>query len=883
VATSTFAAEYGKGGFSQVNVVTRGGTRNFHGSLYEFFRNDALDASDYFSHQVLPLKLNNFGYSVGGPLLLPGRYNRERNKTFFFFTQEWNYTSQRGEAVTTRVPTAEERRGDFSALGPGADGKFGTADDPVVDPVTRVGFPNGIIPTPRIDPNAIKLLSLYPLPNFRGPGTINYTSAAASLQRWREELIRIDHNFSSWWKIFGRYAQDSAFIRNPYGGSGLTSITTRFPGVAATKSDRPGRNLVVSTTQVFNPTLLNEFSFNYSARHFTMLSMSGVREREQLGINIPEIFPDNGNIGNIIPTITLGSNYAALNVPREGFKRLFNLEFSDNLTKIRGRHVFKTGVLYSYGGNREHPFSPNTNGSFTFNTQFSKQPVANMLLGLPFSYSEIDRVIISNARYGILEAFVQDDFKAGNRLALNLGIRYSAYFNPYDTQNLLTNFLPSTYDPARAPAINPTNGQPVPGTGDPLNGIVIAGQNSPFGRRVTQNNKDLIGPRIGFAWDISGKKTTALRGGYGIFYTRPFIGTFINNSFDNPPFARSVTIQTPQLSSPAGGTEAARGVPNLTSLGTRMLAPTTQQWSLGVQQELFRKAILSVSYVGAHATHLFRPLALNSPPPGLAAARGVNINAVRPYLGYGTITQRESTASSNYHSLQASLNRRLSGKFSIGAAYTFAKSIDDASSERGASDIPPNTHNARAERGPSDFDRTHVFTGSYIWYVPNAVREGRLAILLNGWQISGITRLYSGNPFDVVMTQDVAGIGETQNQRPDIIGETSGPRTIEQWFNRAAFARPATGTFGNMGRNSLRGPGVNKWDLALFKNFQVHEGARLQFRSEAFNIFNHPSFSAVGRSLTTTATGVNPNTGNFSVVTDTRDARVLQFALKLSF
>jgi hypothetical protein len=881
VATSTFAAEYGKGGFSQVNVVTRGGSKSFRGSLHEFFRNDALDATDYFSHQVLPLKLNNFGYTLGGPLLLPGGYNRTRNKTFFFFTQEFNHTSTRGEAVNTLVPIAAERRGDFSGRGRGADGVFGTADDPVIDPDTRVGFPGGIIPQSRIDSNAVKILELYPLPNTVGPGVNNFTSAAPSLQRWREEVIRIDHNLSSSWKLFGRYAQDSAFVRNPYGGSGLTSITTRFPGVATTQSDRPGRNLVVSTTKVFNPKLLNEASFTYSARHFTMESILEIGDRAHLGLTIPEFFPDN--VGNIIPTITLGSNFAALNVPREGFKRLFNLEFTDNLTRVSGRHVWKAGALYSFGGNREHPFSPNTNGSFTFNTGFSRNPVANLLLGLPFSYSEVDRVLFSNARYGIFEAYIQDDWKVLRRLTINAGLRYSAYWNPKDTDNVLTNFLPSLYDPRRAPVITPSTGLPVPGTGDPLNGIVIAGDTSPFGRGATEDNTDLLGPRFGFAWDLFGNSKSALRGGYGIYYTRPYIGTFVNNTFDNPPFSRSITVNNLSLSDPTGGVEAASGVENLTALGVPMRAPTFQQWSFGIQQELFRKGVLNVNYVGSHGTHLFRPLQINSPAPGEVAARGVNINAVRPYPGYGSITVREPSGSSNYHSLQASFNRRLSGKLSTSLAYTFAKSIDDASSERGAADIPPDIKNARSERGPSDFDRTHVFTASYIWYLPNLAQQGLAGGLLAGWQLSGITRMYAGKPFDVAMSTDVAGIGATQNQRPNLIADTKGPRTLEQWFNRNAFARPASGTFGNMGRNTIRGPGIHKWDLALFKNFRIDEHKRLQFRAEAFNAFNHPSFATVGRSLTTTATAVNPTAANFAVITDARDARVLQFALKLNF
>jgi hypothetical protein len=279
-----------------------------------------------------------------------------------------------------------------------------------------------------------------------------------------------------------------------------------------------------------------------------------------------------------------------------------------------------------------------------------------------------------------------------------------------------------------------------------------------------------------------------------------------------------------------------------------------------------------------------RPYNLNNPLPSVdVVERRVHVNALRPFPGYGSITERQSSASSIYHSLQVKFDRRVSNKLSLGAAYTFSKSIDDASSDRGGSDVPPDSRNTRAERGPSDFDRAHIFTTNYIWYLPSIARRPGLGLLLNGWQLSGITRIWSGRPFDVALSTDVAGIGAVQNQRPNVIADTGGPRKPDEWFNRAAFARPANGAFGDMGRNSIQGPGVHKWDLALFKNFRVRENARLQFRSEAFNAFNHPSFSAVGRTLRTTATTVNPNVDSFGIVTDTRDARVMQFALKLTF
>jgi hypothetical protein len=870
--TTPYSAEYGRAGFAQINVVTRGGAKQYHGSLYEFFRNDALDANDYFSHRVLPLRLNNFGYSISGPV--PLGYNRGRDKTFFFFNQEFNRIRMCPSAVNTTVPIAALKRGDFSSLGAGRDGVFGTADDPVIDPVSKLGFPGGIIPASRIDPNAQKLLGLYPAPNFVGPGTINFTSAAASMQNWQEEVARIDHHFSSSFNMYARAIIDTTFVRNPYGGSGTTGAYTPFPGIAQTQSDRPGKNVVVNASHIIRPTLVNQANFAFARRYFDMFATAETASRSKLGISIPELFPENK--GDIIPAISL-SNYAALNVRGAGHKELMTFEWADTVSKVWGRHILKAGGYYFYGGNREQNFAPQTNGGFSFDTSYSKHSVANMLLGLPAGYSEVDKTVWTDERFASIEAFVQDDFKARRNLTFNFGLRWVTYLTPQDRNHVQANFVPALWKASGAPRLD-ASGMLVAGTGDPLNGMILAGQNSPYGNKVTGNNTNLLGPRFGFAWAPFEDRKTSLRGGYGIFYTRPMLGTYLDSGLSNPPFARSVTLLNPLLQNLGVGTSPASAPVSLIMIGLPMLAPTMQQFSFGVQRELFGRTVLEVNYVHSHGTHLMRPVNINTPTPGvLGAAPGNRINAYRPYPGYTSISDRQSSGSSVYDALQVSFRRRVS-KLTVGLAYTFGKSIDDGSSERGGGDTPPNKDNIRAERGPSDFDRTQVLTSNFIWHLPRLARGA-----LDGWQLSGITRMWSGTPFDVAINSDVAGIGATQNQRPNVTADTQGPRTPDQWFNRNAFARPVTGTFGNMGRNSLRGPGVDKWDLALFKNFRMAERINLQFRGEAFNVFNHPSFAGVGSSLSTTATSVNPLTGNFAVITSTRDARVLQAGLKLVF
>ena len=632
-----------------------------------------------------------------------------------------------------------------------------------------------------MEPNGVKLVNLYPDPNWVGPGRLNYTSALAGSQNWREELIRIDHNFSDRLKVFGRFSNDSANIYSPYGGSFANSVSSKIPGISATNSTRPGTNAVFRATMIPSTSLINEAGVSFTSRIITQQVASSLGTRTGLGIDIPEIFP--GNDQDLIPQIGLGSNYAGINIPRENRKNLYSFDVYDNVTKTAGRHVFKAGFLYSFCHNRAQDTS-NTNGNFTFNTSLSKDPVANLLLGLPFTYAEDEALIVSRIRFGILEGFVQDDFRAASRLNLNFGVRWSNFFNPYDTRNVLTNFLPWLYDLAKAPLMNRSTGRPTPGTGDPLNGIIVAGRNSPWGRRVTQNDTNLWGPRFGFAYDLFGNKKTALRGGAGMYYTRPLVGTFLNSAWSNPPFSRSVTYNNPLLANPTGGSEAPVGVSALTTLGAPLTASTVYQWSMGVQQELFQRALLSVNYVGSRGLRLMNNVNINTPPAG-SVVSGVNVNGVRPYPGFGNINQREMSGSSVYHSLQATLNRRMARSLTFGLAYTWSRSIDVASGDRG--DSPPDVYNIRLrERGPSDFDRTHILTTNFIYNLPKPVKgkTSVAALALNGWQLSGIVRMFTGKPFDVVLSQDVARTGVVQGQRPDIIADTKGPRTTEEWFNR---------------------------------------------------------------------------------------------------
>jgi len=765
------------------------------------------------------------------------------------------------------------KRGDFSLFSPA-----------IVDPSNNnAPFAGGQIPSSRLDANAVKILTLYPDPNFVGPGTLNYTSAFASTQNWREEVLRLDHNFTERFKMYGRLIVDSTYVRNPYGGSGMTGAYTPFPGLGETQSDRPGANVVLNASKVLNDTTINQTNFSYSRRYFDMFSRAGYATKKTLGLTIPELYPEND--GDVLPVISM-SNYAAINVKGSGHKELMTFEFSDTLSKIAGKHVLKAGVYTQYGANREQKFAPNTNGTFGFGTGFAKNAVANLLLGLPSNYSEVDKTAWNDIRFSSYEAFVQDDFKVLPRLTLNFGLRYAAYLAPTDLNNIFTNFIPSMWKAADAPKLD-SSGLLVSGTGNALNGTVQAGVNSPFGRRITENQAVIFAPRFGFAWAPFRDGKTSVRGGYGIFTTRPMLGVYEDAGLSNPPFSNTVTLLNPMLEDLSAGKQSTVAPGSLVMLGSPMRATMVQQMSFGVQREVVKNTKLEVSYVHTHATRLMRPININVPQAGvLGASPGNRLNTYRPYVGYSTISNRETSGGSLYDGLQVSFTRRVS-TLTLGVAYTYSKSIDDGSSERGGGDMPPNKDNIRAERAVSDGSRGQVFTANFIWQAPKLAR-GRLdgavgRSVLNGWQLSGIARLWSGVPLDVLLSYDIAGIGATQNQRPNVVAATAGPRTPNQWFNTQAFALPAVGTFGNLARNAVAGPGVNKWDLALFKSFRMSEKWTAQFRAEYFNVFNHPSFTTVGTTLTATATTINPATGNFGVVTATRDARVAQMSLKVSF
>lgn len=932
VLTSNYAPEFGRNGGGVINVVTRSGANDFHGTFYEFLRNDRLNARPAFQTVPLqgintssgkprfkaPLRYNDYGFTLGGPLYLP-RFGEGgpslysgRDKTFFFFSQEWKKTRSINTAVGT-VPTVLERSGSFAGA--------------IRDPVTGVPFPvvggRSIIPVTRFDPNAVAILNLIPLPNEVTPGTTNlnrFRRAVGLFSDISQSIMRLDHNFNSNWSIYGRYIHET-FSRNDPGGNPFldpfavgAAAGTIYPYVAEQQTKTPGKNLVVSLKTIVSPTVINEASFDYAFNAIlTTFSGTGLRANAP-GFVSPELFPST--LQGALPSITFSgqtSNFSFVspqNIENPSYT------YRDTLTIAKGKHTVKLGGFYSREAKNENAGNA-LNGSYAFDGTRSGNDLTDFFLGAPRTYFEDQNEVRVQLRYNTLEFFAQDSWRVTPKLTVDYGARYSLYSNPIELNDFLTAFRPDFYTAANAVRIDPVSGNVITGSGDRFNGIIFADENSPYGRRVQSNKFNTLGPRVGLAYNIFGDGRTVLRGGFGIYYDRTLVGIVEQNAFVNPRINSRVTIDNPLLANPGAGV-ARTTLPTigLSSTGDPFEVPRTMQYSFSVQREVFKNAVLEVAYVGTNGRNLLHLVNINQPVPGaltalttalrtagtIGATARASINAARPFLGYGAINDRRTEASSDYHSMQVTFNKRMSQGLQYGAVYTWSKNLTDASTDR--SDAPQDVLRLDLERAPSQFDRTHIFTAHMVYELPFFRNSSGLKrTLLGGVQVTGVYTAQSGTPLTITQTitaatpasspfsfADPLGTGSTL--RPNLIADPHGTGSLTQWFNTAAFA-PAFTNYGSAGRGLVRGPGIDNWDMAVFKNFRFSESKNLQLRFEVFNLLNHAQYLNPGTAATFTTDPAAPagsfptryiqtNT-TFGVITGTRDPRNVQLGIKFNF
>jgi hypothetical protein len=908
VERALYSADTGRASGAQINVVTKSGTSQYHGDLYEFLRNDKLAANNWINNAtgvnvingkatVPPLRWNDFGATIGGPVPL-GHYNKQRNRTFFFFSEE----ARRIHTYTTLNPIA-----------PTPAMLQGVFPQPVCITTTAGVCPSGSSPVTQIPAGMINPVAAQYIKDLFGklalPSTI--TSGFYPVQNIfnsRQEVVRIDQSFSERFNVWGKIENDAIPTIEP--GGLFTGAA--YPGIATTSTNSPGKTIVIHIVNTIRPTLVSDASFNFSQSQIQSTPQGLLTKANSPDINPPEPF---ANTQGVVPELTFTSGSAIVGYGPY-HERNRNIAFAEGLSWIKGRHTFKFGGVVTRYNKTEN--AANQEGTFGFSnagvpsgTNAFYQSFANFLLGNVSSFTMPSADITPDISQWQTEAYAQDDFKITPHLTVSAGLRWSFFGQLTGANHLLDNFDPALYNPANAPKIDPTTGNLVAGTGNnpSMNGIIVAGVNSPFGGHVGNQAFTNFAPRFGVAWDPFGDGKTSVRTGFGVFYDSAEIGRWETNVFTNPPYVKSINISNASFSNITGGTTNVSLAP-LALAATPIAAhtPYSMSWSLDIQRQLPRGIVLDVGYYGTKGTHLQGIVDINEAPSGAALAAGLHtpnsntiftpadeprINAVRPYLGFNAINTLLNAFDSNYNSLQVAIRKVFGSAGELNISYTWSKVLTDAGADSTAPQSSYNWH--EGEYGPYPGDRKHVLVFNYIYTIPAfAHSRGFLHQAFGGWQISGLPTIYSGTPFTVSTSNlDSAGLGfigaSQSGARPDMICD---PRANQPqnyvavtgagkptWFNTACFVPTPQGAVrpGNAGRGVVRGPGFFGWDAALMKNFDLYKENRvkLQLRGEATNLFNWVNPAAFASTNITSA--------SFGQINSFRSPRLIQVAAKLIF
>ena len=972
VLTSNFTAEVGRSGSGTVTLVTKGGTNDYRFSLYEFVRNDIFNANSFFNNRrgrkadgtpqadVPRLRYNTFGGTVGGPLpfLNFGEggpvTNSGKNKTFFFYSQDFRRISRASTTSTTTVPSLAERNGDFSArlglnlcLNTATPPVAGTCGGAFTTPISVTqtdgtqtaarqnqlfnaagqAYINNVISASDINPVSRALLALYPLPNT---GTNQFVYNAVAVQNTRQEVVRIDRNINASNSIFGRYTRDLNETQEP--GGLFNGIA--LPNVATTDTKVPGQLMAVSLTSILSPSMTNEVAYNFSQNHIVAklvgrgrLSDYGLSAGSGLGV----AFAENGN--NAIPSISIpGVTFAG---STQGYDIRYRSQvIRDNFTYIRGRHAMKFGAEIAFESKNENA-SNNTQGSFAFDalqTRGSGFNPANpsqtfalgatgiglgsFLTGRANTYLEDEFDITFNLNLGRREFYAQDTFRLLPNLTLDFGVRYQYYQPATDKNNVLTTFDPSFYSAARTPTcFTVTCASLVRGTGDPLNGIRVAGVNSRFNNTIIKADKNNFSPRVGLAYSpnfetglmskIFGKPgKSVIRAGYGFYFDQ--VATFLyqdpttpNRPFNNRATYTSSTTNVVTFANPTAGALGNLPIITLGGINPDLKTPEIQQYSLGLQREVFKNAVIDISYVGTKGDFLLRRRDINFVEPSkffdstaLTAAGcpltnlGTTncLNLLRPYRGYGAINYIETAARSRYNGFLSSFSYRFAKGSTLTASYTFSKNLTDFTNDRDAVDAPQNPYQTFNEYAEARTSRPHIFSASYVYEIPffNKLENRFLRTILDGYQIGGITNIESGPPVSRVLAS--SNDGGRRGNRANLIGNPTGGLAgtinpafgLPYIFDPTAFADPASGTFGNSGRAIFRLPGRNNTNLSISRYFYFNRDKNryVQLRAESFNVFNTTQFLGIDNQIGFTTSGL-PGAA--------RLPREFQFAAKFNF
>jgi hypothetical protein len=920
VLTANYSAEYGRSSAGQIRMVTRSGGKAFHGSFYEYFRNNKLDANSWNRNRraatnfVAPNKFNQFGYNISGPVTIPGVFNESREKLFFLFSQE--YVRRRQEdTLQSRVPTLKMRTGDFSELL--APNIFYSGSRVINDPTTGSPFPNNIIPLGMQSPNGMAFLKTYYAPNGLY-GTNNWLLVRPGWQNQRKDTVALDYNPTI-----------NQFVKFRFANYNWKALDTQRGGFdyAITDWDRPNQTASLAHTWTLSPTMINEFLISGSVDRVRIgIDRTGERYlRSRSGINYPYIYPEKKEIFDKIPTIAIPNVTGIDGGPYPASSAGPIYQLSNNFTKIAGNHTFKFGALWERSGQNDFDQinvsgvpggTNNQNGRFQFDDVRTGGPgtgtgLANAAMGLFSTYAEIGPRAYTPYRSHMFEFFAQDSWRVNSKLKLELGFR-TTWQNGY-YKSLWGNmaiFDAKKYDPSKAALIDRATGNIV--SGSIFNGVVIPGSSFPDagkgrvpaidsglyngmlsgGSAYPANNQLNWLPRVGMAYSLTSKDV--LRLGGGGFASRPGV---YDNAFlgGNPPFQPMVSVSAGLADNPGAGARTA--FPQFfQTVDPAYKIPISYNWNATYQRQLTGDTTVEVGYVGTTGLFLARTRNLNQLQTGTLFRpenAGANVNFLRPYRGFADITMTEHSGRSTYNALQFEVNRRFTKGFMYGFAYTFGKTMDNNS---GLRQLFIDSYNPSLNWGKSDNDVRHTAVMNAVWEMPffNNANSKLVKAIVGGWQISGVVQFQTGAPISIGRTDDYLGIGSSNDKTWSLTGDTDRPLKFahetaaanfvgvtDYWFNPRpngtpwAF-RPANGTLPNQNRNSIafNNVGFQNWNGAMFKSFRITESQNVQVRAEFFNLPNHPNWGGVD---------TNPTSQTFGMVTGKSSERNIQLSLRYSF
>jgi hypothetical protein len=908
VERNSFSAEFGQAQGAVVNLITKGGSNDFHGSFFEFYRNDALNANNFFLNragQPKPqLDYNNYGGNFSGPIV--------KNRIFFFWSEEWR-RERRGQVLSAHVPTAAEKTGDFSGplTGPlpHVPGGTCTASD------TSGCFPGNRIPTNLLSPAGLAIVKLFPNPT--GPGIGDWATSQLQPIDTRQDSIRGDITLNDKTNLMVRYINEKwthlAATGNFWGDSAYPTLASDW--------SQPSHSFAVKLTNTITSKAVNEFQFSIAGNDIIITTSPDTQALEdEIASKFPTVFPHGGDgiVGGTAPSLFWGAGgYSNIWHQAPWANREDLYIWKDDFSLVKGSHEWKFGGLFSHNF-KDEPSSGAGGGNQQITIQGCGEQtghcIADLLLRdtVLLNYTEIAKTEIGNGRWRDTEFYANDTWKIHPRVTLTLGLRYSMFPPAWEAENHISNFYPNLY-----------NGV------DFNTGLVTADEAVAMGisRSTINTYKQGWQPRFGLAWDVHGTGRTAVRVGFGRYMSRSNVIEDLLRMTGNPPWTTTVsagsgwngsgttlancpTCRSLDTINPGLATNVAGVNPNagFNAVDVNFRPPESYQWNLTISHQLLKDTTLEASYIGNHGLHIWRRnVNVNDIPIGQvcrgAACDGSNRDArlqvSRASLGVtsnpafsdlagqliadnrvlrniGAITTDQSTGNSSYHAMQLWLNRRFSNRLAFQAAYTWGHAISDVALTS-FTNTTSDPFNFRADKGDADLDRRHTFVGNVVYVLPKFSGWGKAAeVLLGDWQLNAIASRFGATPIDITTGANTLGTASAVGQRPNYTGAPlyldTGDAT--RHLNPAAFARPAPGQLGTLGKGSVRGMPITNFDVSMAKNWRYRERYGFQFRAEFFNVFNHPNFVGFDTDI---------RNSTFGTLNATQGSREVQLGIKFTF